>query len=103
MHPDSKVECQPDCGCTLVPALILEGFVIWPKTQLSRFQVMLRLPFLARKPLKKFVTHPDSRTECQPDWCPALVLSLTFNQSVIRPKHQFSHFQVMLIQDGLAL
>ena len=49
------------------------------------------------------VAHPDSGIKCHSYYCHALAQSLLFDYIVIWPKHQFSHLQVMLFQDGHAL
>ncbi len=63
----------------------------------------LEQPRTAKLSKEASVMHPDSGIDCQPEWCPALALSLILDWFVIWPKHQFSHFQVMLFQDGRAL
>ena len=49
------------------------------------------------------VVHPDSGIACHSYYCHALAQSLLFDYIVIWPKHQFSHLQVMLLQDRHAL
>ena len=50
-----------------------------------------------------FAMHSDSQVECWRDWCRAPSPPLILDRWIIWPKHQLSHLQVMLCQNGRAL